>query len=263
MLLSRTLCMVVMIACLPVLGCKRERQMPAPVAGEGAAAKPAGAVARGDCASLPSAADLRRMLREASDRGDIGGLFGGRREWGALVDREGSLCLVVASTDDPSEVWPGSLSIAEAKAFTANAFSTDDLPLSTARLYTLSQPGHSLWGIAGGVALNPECLAQPSKAEKLHGRVCGGIIPFGGGVPLYRDRRRVGGLGTSGDTSCADHEIAKRVREAAGLLPPGGSSADDITYSGADGASTFTHPLCTNTFRNGEKIGDEAPAQGY
>ena len=40
-----------------------------------------------------------------------------------------------------------------AKAYTANAFSTDQVPMSTARLYTMSQPGHSFWGAAAG---NPQ-----------------------------------------------------------------------------------------------------------
>jgi hypothetical protein len=67
----------------------------------------------------------------------------------------------------------------------------------------------------------------------------------------------------SGDTSCADHEIAKRVRESAGLNPPGGRAADDIVFAAKDGPSPFAHPLCANTWRNGEKIGDEAGASGY
>jgi hypothetical protein len=69
--------------------------------------------------------------------------------------------------------------------------------------------------------------------------------------------------GVSGDTSCADHEIAKRVRTAAGLNPTGGAAADDIKYSSVDGASVFTHPLCLATFRNGLSIGTELPSSGY
>jgi Haem-degrading len=86
---------------------------------------------------------------------------------------------------------------------------------------------------------------------------------FGGGVALYRDGSIIGGLGVSGDTSCTDHEIAKRVRNLANLNPPGGQFADDIQYTVADGASVFTHPLCVNTWRNGVFIGQEPPATGY
>jgi hypothetical protein len=89
------------------------------------------------------------------------------------------------------------------------------------------------------------------------------MIFFGGGVPIYKSGKIIGGLGISGDTSCTDHEIAKRVRTLAGLNPPGGALVDDITYSAADGASVFTHPLCLNTWRNGVSLGDEAKAVGY
>jgi hypothetical protein len=80
---------------------------------------------------------------------------------------------------------------------------------------------------------------------------------------LYSGGKIIGGLGISGDTSCTDHEIAKRVRNGAGLNPPGGMLADDISYSSVDGASVFTHPLCLNTYRNGAFIGNEAPAKDY
>jgi uncharacterized protein GlcG (DUF336 family) len=215
-----------------------------------------------DCGALPSADQLRAWLKAAPDDGEAGGLAGGRFEWAAVVDRAGTLCALAVSTDDPAAAWPGSRGIAIAKAFTANAFSTDTVPLSSARLYTLSQPGHSLWGAAAGNPIDPQCLGEPS-TDVARGRVCGGTIAFGGGVPLYKGSTRVGGLGASGDTACADHEIAKRIRDKAGLNPAGGPFADDITYAGADGASVYTHPLCPNTWRNGKKIGEEPPASGY
>jgi len=70
----------------------------------------------------------------------------------------------------------------------------------------------------------------------------------------------IGGLGVSGDTSCADHEIAKRVRNLASLNPPGGALVDDIVYSPPDAPSVFAHPKCPNTYRNGVFIGNETPA---
>lgn len=173
------------------------------------------------------------------------------------------ICAAAVAPDDPASAWPGSQAIAKAKAYTANAYSTDAAPISTARLYTLTQPGHSLWGVAEPNPFNPECVVAPGDSAKTNGRICGGGIAFGGGVPLYRNKTRVGGLGVSGDTACADHEIAKRIRHLAGLDPEKGQFADDITFSGADGASVFTHPLCPNTWRNGQKIGEEAVAQGY
>jgi hypothetical protein len=88
------------------------------------------------------------------------------------------------------------------------------------------------------------------------------MIFFGGGVPLYSGGRIVGGLGVSGDTSCADHEIAKRVRTLAGLDPSGGPAEDDILYP-SDGPSVFMHPFCVNTFRNGNHVGEETAATKY
>jgi len=39
--------------------------------------------------------------------------------------------------------------------------------------------------------------------------------------------------------------------------------ADDIVFTATDGPSPFAHPFCANTWRNGQKLGDEAPAAGY
>ena len=215
------------------------------------------------CADVPSAADLKKLLQQApAQNGDAGGLNHGKAMWGAIVDRTGRLCALAASTEDMPATWPGSRGIAIAKASTANAFSSDTSPMSTARLYTLSQPGHSLWGAANGNPFNPLCAGAGDDASAGIGTVCGGTITFGGGLALYKGQTRVGGLGVSGDTSCADHEIAKRVRQSAGLAP-NGLPSDEIVYTSVDGASVFAHPLCPNTFRDGRKIGDEAPATGY
>jgi uncharacterized protein GlcG (DUF336 family) len=217
------------------------------------------------CSGLPTESQLKGFLVAAPGTGgDAGGLFHGKLMWGALVNRNGELCAFTTSTKDPTQVWPGSQAIAKAKAYTANAFSLDSLALSTARLYTFTQPGHSLWSLGGGNPFNPEFLAAPQGDWGGKGQIAGGMIFFGGGVPLYNNNGKIiGGLGVSGDTSCTDHEIAKRVRNLASLNPPGGEFVDDITYSKPDGATVFTHPLCLNTWRNGISIGTEAPASGY
>jgi uncharacterized protein GlcG (DUF336 family) len=161
-------------------------------------------------------------------------------------------------------VWPGSQAIAKSKAYTANAFSLDDFALSTARLYTFTQPGHSLWSLGQSNLFDASQLQPPAGPRDDLGRIVGGLIFFGGGVPLYNDDGRIiGGLGISGDTSCADHEIAKRVRDLAALNPPAGPLADDIVYSPPDPPSVFAHPKCVNTYRNGVSLGGETPATGY
>jgi uncharacterized protein GlcG (DUF336 family) len=227
----------------------------------GAAGTPAARDDKG-CDALPKPDELRRLLVDAAAAGNAGGLAGGKFEWASVVNRRGETCAVVVSTDDAEAPWPGSQSISVAKAYTANAFSTDTNPLSTARLYTLAQPGHSLFGAAAANPFDPRCLESPPDHGKQKGKICGGTIVFGGGLPLYRGTKLVGGLGASGDTACADHEIAKRMRDKAGMNPPKGAAADEIVYASVDGPSVFAHPLCINTWRNGKKLGEEPPGDG-
>lgn len=229
----------------------------------------------GKCNGLPTNAQVQQFLQDAASGtgvpgplggpvcilgaipgggGCVGGLFGGTRMWGAVVNRDGELCAYATSTAPPTDTWPGSQAIAKAKAYTANAFSNELLPLSTALLYTLTQPGHSLFGLNNSNLFNAQFLAPPSGAGGGNGQIAGGIISFGGGVPLYNSAGDIiGGFGASGDTACADHEIAKRVRDLATLNPPGGATADDISYA----AGLFNHSLCVNTVKNGVFIGTE------
>src|SRR6266446_2212041 len=183
------------------------------------------------CHNLPSESQLKNLLVSAQTSGGtgtVGGLFNGTRMWGAIVNRDGEICVFTTSTSDPTQVWPGSQAIAKAKAYTANAFSLDTFALSTARLYTFTQPGHSLWSLGQANPFDPEALAPTGTQGGGDHQINGGMIFFGGGVPIYKSGKIIGGLGISGDTSCADHEIAKRVRNLAGLNPPGGATADDI-----------------------------------
>jgi hypothetical protein len=98
---------------------------------------------------------------------------------------------------------------------------------------------------------NPQFLPQQEGV----GQVPGGIITFGGGVALYHNGRVIGGLGVSGDTSCADHVIAYRMRRAAGLdgIPTGLLSSDNIQYYAPGTTITtldptqFAQPHCLAT----------------
>lgn len=226
------------------------------------------------CQGLPTAAQLKTYLQNAATLagaplgGTVGGLFNGTRMWAAVVNRDGEICASATSTNDATQVWPGSQAIAKAKAYTANAFSLDTgsggFPLSTAQLYTFTQPGRSLWSLGQSNLFNPDSLAPTGGDRGAKSEIAGGLIFFGGGHALYSGNKVIGGLGISGDTSCADHEISKRVRHLAGLNPSTGPLADDITYTVPDGASAFTHPKCINTWRNGLPLaGSEKPAEGY
>ena len=139
-----------------------------------------------------------------------GGIFTPNRMWSAVVDRKGRLCSVIVNGD----AWPGSRAIAIAKASTANDFSNDALALSTANLYSATQPGGSLYGLNNSNPFNPAFLPQGSGI----GKVPGGVITFGGGVALYSGGKVIGGLGVSGDSACADSKHWSAVESS--TAPP-------------------------------------------
>jgi uncharacterized protein GlcG (DUF336 family) len=174
-----------------------------------------------------------------------GGIFKPNRMWSAVVDRQGTLCSVVNTNATSGDAWPGSRAIAIAKAGTANDFSNSALALSTANLYAPTQPGGSLYGLNNSNPFNPRFQPIGTGIND----VPGGIITFGGGVALYQNGRVIGGLGVSGDSSCADHAIAYRMRHKAGLdaIPAGvgPNNTDNIAYAAAGQPPTgFQQPHC-------------------
>jgi uncharacterized protein GlcG (DUF336 family) len=167
--------------------------------------------------------------------------------WSAVVDRQGILCSVIVTGD----AWPGSRAIAIAKAETANDFSNSLLALSTANLYAPTQPGGSLFGLNNSNPFNPfdNRITTDSGLGTGVGQNPGGIITFGGGVALYSSGLVIGGLGVSGDSSCADHAIAFRMRKLAALdaVPKGVApdNTDNIIYAPLGTVPTgFEQPHC-------------------
>lgn len=208
------------------------------------AAQPTLARADGDRCDIPASlvAYVQAQLSKVILLNN-GGIFSPNRMWSAIVDRHGRLCSVINSQNDP---WPGSRAIAIAKASTANDFSNSALALSTANLYSPTQPGGSLYGLNNSNPFNP--AFQPEGTGQ--GFVPGGIITFGGGVALYSGGQVIGGLGVSGDTSCADHAIAYRMRHLAGLDSiPGGvgpGNTDNISYlATGEAPNGYKQPHCT------------------
>jgi len=218
------------------------------------------------CAGIPNIANLETELQGVLDGGN-GGL--GLGMWAAIVNRDGLVCSVVFSGADRQTQWPGSRVIAMQKAYTANAFSLDGLALSTANLYSLAQPGGSLFGLQESNPVNAAAAyAGPATAfgtanldPAVLGLVTiGGINVFGGGLGLYTEAGIVGGIGVSGDTSCTDHIVAWRLRDALGLdfVPAGVSpTGDDNTIPDIVGSNGnfkskggFGHPTCDPTATN-------------
>lgn len=127
-----------------------------------------------------------------------------------IVNRRGE----VVGRRSMHDAWPGSVDIAQAKAFTAVAFSSDANALTTRSIGQLSQPGGPLWQIGNS---NPQY----------------GIIEFPGGVPLYRGDRLVGAIGVSGDGVEQDENVAEAGAD--GFMPPKAIRIDTVT----DGAVPY------------------------
>src|SRR6266511_2077978 len=96
------------------------------------------------CKGLPSQTALRAAL--VSARGLANGGFN-LEMWATVVNRDGVVCAVAFTGHQRGDQWPGSRVISAQKANTANAFSLPGLALSTANLYTATQPGGSLFGL--------------------------------------------------------------------------------------------------------------------
>jgi hypothetical protein len=201
-----------------------------------------------DCPDLPNWPSLRSALVSAVASSN-GGL--GFNMWATLIANDGTVCAVAFSGDRFTAQWLGSRVISAQKANTANDFSlghgstpsTSKFPtglaLSTANLFTAVQPGGSLYGLqhsnpvdtqvayanvndqgfsAASFNPNPATSALFGSAnDPMVGKRIGGVNVFGGGLAAYRGGLKVGGVGVSGDTSCTDHMVAWRVRNALGL----------------------------------------------
>jgi uncharacterized protein GlcG (DUF336 family) len=236
------------------------------------------------CLNLPGYNALKTALDSAT-AAETSGL--NNQMWATIVDRDGIVCAVAFSGVNRGAQWPGSRVISAQKANTANAFSLDSnsssngsgqpngLALSTANLYSAVQPGGSLFGLQESnpvdtqVAYGGPSSRYGTQSDPMVGQKIGGVNVFGGGLALYTvagptaTEQIAGGVGVSGDTSCADHFIAWRVRHNLGLDHLGnvaGVSGDatrpdnivfDITANpnGGTGISAggYGHPTCANT----------------
>jgi uncharacterized protein GlcG (DUF336 family) len=208
------------------------------------------------CAGLPSHHQLQTALEFA--RAQTNGGFS-LDMWGTVVNRDGVVCQVAFTGANRGSQWPGSRVISAQKANTANAFSLPGLALSTANLYAAVQPGGSLYGLQHSnpvdtaVAYRGPAANFGQEDDPMDGHRIGGVNVFGGGLALYNYKGRlIGAIGVSGDTSCADHNIAWRTRHLLNLdfVPAGVSPHDDdnINYKGLvtvpSVANDFSHPIC-------------------
>lgn len=213
-----------------------------------------------DCSQVPNYSALKAALTTARNDPSNNGGFD-LDMWGTIVNRDGFVCAVAFTGTDRGSQWPGSRVISAQKANTANAFSLPGLSLSTANLWAAVQPGGSLFGLQHsnpvdtGEAYDGSSFKFGTSNDPLVGGRMGGVNVFGGGLAMYNSSGvLVGAIGVSGDTSCADHNIAWRTRHTLNMdFVPGGvgadaTRADNINYQGIvlpnTLANDFSHPIC-------------------
>ena len=225
--------------------------------------------AAGPCDDVPTHAALQAALSAA--RAQANGGFN-LDMWGTVVNRDGVVCAVAFTGTGRGDQWPGSRVISAQKANTANAFSLPGLALSTANLYSAVQPGGSLFGLQLSNPVNTDVayagdpVNYGTGSDPMIGGKIGGVNVFGGGLALYNaSGKLVGAVGVSGDTSCADHNIAWRTRATLGLdhVPAGvagGNHPDNIIFDikthpfqmNGVSDSGFGHPHCGPGSASGE-----------
>ena len=163
--------------------------------------------------------------------------------WCAVVDREGKL-LAINATDTGgtpqsplgSDAWRGSIEIAIAKAYTAVAFSSNDMALDSRIIGLVTRqdgPGSTLpanigtdagvaplWGLS---ASNPyrSAFGFFQGGDEVLGGYHHGIITFAGGQPVYTigpgggcdggGGVLIGAVGVSGDGVDQDDTVAKNT----------------------------------------------------
>lgn len=171
--------------------------------------------------------------------------------WATVVNKEGKVCAVAKTGANLNDQWLASRVISAQKSYTAASLgnnkgsfgfaSTDSFAFTSAGLYLAAQPGGFLYGLQHSNPVDVQyAYAGNSKKfgaknDPMVGRRVGGINVFGGGLALFDvNDQLVGGLGVSGDTSCADHNIAMRIRGAlaAIALVQGPVNEQQINYAG-------------------------------
>ena len=189
--------------------------------------------------------------------------------WGTVVNRDGRVCAVASTGADLNDQWLASRVISAQKAYTAASLgnskgsfgtpNTQSFAFSSAGLYLATQPGGALYGLQHSNPVDTTFAYAGNqtkfgtKKDPLVSRRVGGINVFGGGLALFDTADHlVGGLGVSGNTSCADHNIAWRVRSnfVTNAIAQGPKLEIGIDYAGG-------YPDCGNNEKSiFEQIGN-------
>lgn len=213
-------------------------------------ARPDGAAFAADCPVAPTLLDRAvRVVRPLEHSG-----FGGP-VWIAVVDATGTVC-AVSFSDGRLPAWDLARGAAVGKAVSAAGLSGTGRPVSTAAagvglpaLGAASVPA----GIPAGTDVVGDLVAVRAKVIGLRPTA---TTPVAGGLGLYRGAERIGGVGVAGDTPCADHSFAWRLRRLLDLEP----LRDDLDKDRLNVAAG-AHPGCPGlrSYAPGSVTGDREP----
>ena len=163
--------------------------------------------------------ELKAALADAQEQ--VNGQFD-LDMWATVVNKKGIVCAVTKTGSDLSDQWLASRVISAQKAYTSASLSNNkgaagndfSIGFTSAGLYLLTQPGGFLYGLQHSNPVDTKWSYHGNskrfgtQKDPMLGRYVGGINVFGGGLPLFdREGQVIGGLGVSGNTSCADHNI--------------------------------------------------------
>ncbi|MGR8934259.1 MAG: GlcG/HbpS family heme-binding protein [Gammaproteobacteria bacterium] len=210
-------------------------------------------------AQLKAAAQL--VKSDAAEQDLTRGL--GNHMWVTMVDNTGKVCHIVNSAGEgqrSSQTWGISRAISIQKADTSallslNAVGSNPIqPWATGNLYLAAQPGGFLFGVQHSnpvdahVAYAGSPAAYGTDQDPAKNKRIGGINVFGGGLPLYKGGKKIGAIGSSGDTSCTDQARAWRIRKAlvasAGIDDANAASGDVVTFDNLATPELDGHPQC-------------------
>jgi len=207
---------------------------------------------------------------------------GGSNPWGTGFTGKTTAKDTNVSANGASNVqWLASRVISMQKANTANSLSVDKYAISTANLYSAVLEGNSLYGLQHsnpvnaaitytGIGTQFGSIVAGIPKDPMVNKRPGGINVFGGGLALYKNGKKIGAVGVSGDTSCRDHAFAWTVRSALSAAPgsttfgitnfnvdasgtgqtalAAGLKGDEMIFTGTGGYwDAWSHPMCPNT----------------
>jgi hypothetical protein len=193
------------------------------------------------CGALPTFAQLQAALKTATGTPPSGNGGFNLQMWATVVNRDGVVCGVVFTGQGRGDQWPGSRVISAQKANTANAFS---LPGSHSprQIYSLRSNLEGAFSACSTAILftlttltqAPLLVTERTSILWSTRRLVESTCSAAGWPCTTRRDNWWEGLGVSGDSSCADHNVAWKTRHALGLNHvPGGISAtgdDNIVY---------------------------------